>query len=255
MKSKSIIILVAGASLTTLALSVFISFCIGISSTKLANIIKKDPYTFMEAVKESGQAYQKVAQQKALEGEDKRIEEELKNPKKIDLKNRVTFGPKKAPITIVEFGDFQCPYCAKTNTKLKSLIKKYEGKVNVVYKHFPLSFHPFAEPAAHYFEAIAIVDHAKARQFHDLIFATFSKYARAKNSAEITKDLNALARKVGVSASQIQKNMAQAKKNVKRDLKEAEALKVRGTPSFFVNGVNPGRKDLEDVIEIILKKL
>ena len=256
MKSKSIIVLVAGASLTTLILSVLTSFYfMGISANKLATVIKKDPSTFMEAVRESSQAYQKVAQQKALEGEGKRIAEELKNPKKIDIKNRVTFGPKNAPITIVEFGDFQCPYCAKVSPMVKSLIKKYPGKVNSVYKHFPLSFHPFAEPAAHYFEAIALVSHAKARKFHDVIFDDFSKYARLKDSAKIQQVLKGIAKKIGVSTSQIQKNMARAKKTVKRDLVEAETLQVRGTPSFFVNGVNPGRKDLGDLIEIILKKL
>ena len=256
MKNNPIYIAIAGASLLTLILSIILSVnFVEISPKNLAKVIKKDPYIFMEAVKVASQDYQKIAQKKALAGEDDRISNELRNPKAIDIAGRVTFGPKKAPVTIVEFSDFQCPYCAKASTRLKSLIKKYDGKVNVVYKNFPLSFHPFAAPAAHYFEAISLTNKAAARKFHDLIFDDFSKYARIRGDKEIKKVLNALAKKSGVTQAQVQKNIARGKRVVEKDLEEAKSLKVQGTPSFFVNGVNPGRKDLEEVIELILKNL
>lgn len=255
MKFNSTTALIVGASFVTLVLAIVINMLLfGLSPNNLARVIKSDPYTFMEAVRVSGKKYQKIAQKKALAGEEDRIKEELKKPKDIATNNRVTFGPKKAPVTIVEFSDFQCPYCSKASARLKSIIKKYNGKVNVVYKNFPLSFHPFAEPAAQYFEAIAISDKSKARKFHDLIFDNFSDYARVKGDADIKKALGKLIKKVGISKVQVQKNLPQAKKIVSADVKEAEKLQIRGTPTFFVNGVNPGRKDLEDVIDLVLKK-
>ena len=253
MKSSLVILVAAGASLLTLVLSVVISVSfVEISPKNLSDVIKKDPYAFMEAVRVAGEKYREVAQKKALVAEGDRIKKELANPKRIKTKNRVTFGSPSAPVTVVEFSDFQCPYCAKANTRMKSLISKYNGKVNVVYKHFPLSFHPFAKPAAEYFEAVAAVNKDKARKFHDLIFDNFSSYARAKDQGTINKLLRSLVKQVGLSMGAVQKNMAQARKIVAEDMKEAEVLNVRGTPSFFVNGVNPGRKRIEDVIDIII---
>ena len=133
---------------------------------------------FIEAFQDALNNFRDEAGKRAEEEEEKRIEKEFKNPKKIETANRVTFGKNQAPVTIVEFSDFQCPYCARASTQMKALIDRYEGKVNVVYKHFPLSFHPFAKPAAIYFEAVAMESHALARKFHDQIFDNFEEYAR-----------------------------------------------------------------------------
>ena len=92
------------------------------------------------------------ARKKEADAEKNRMEEEFKNPKKPEIgDNRVIFGTKGAPITIVEYSDFQCPYCSKGYNTIKEVMAEYKGKVQVIYKHLPLDFHPEALPAAKYF--------------------------------------------------------------------------------------------------------
>ena len=204
--------------------------------------------TFISAIKEASEEHQKKSAEKAME-------EQFKNPVKIPTEGRVTFGESSAPVTIVEYADFQCHYCAKAARSMKGLREKYEGKVNVVYKHFPLDFHPFAKPAAEYFEAIALVDHEQARKFHDALFDNFSDYSKLKEEKEIKKRLKALVKKMGWDMKAIESNMEKAKEVVQQDLAEAEKLKVRGTPSFFVNGVDAKGGRIEAIIEKLLEDL
>src|SRR5262249_30517484 len=68
-----------------------------------------------------------------------RIEVEAKGPAR---------GPSGAPVTIVEFSDFQCPFCGREYPVIEKLMKEYDGKVRLVFRHYPLDFHPFAEKAA-----------------------------------------------------------------------------------------------------------
>ena len=88
-----------------------------ISPKNLAKVIKKDPETFINAIKEASQDHQKQAAEKAMA-------EQFKNPAKIPTKGRVTFGESSAPITVVEYSDFQCGYCARAVTRLRDIKKK-----------------------------------------------------------------------------------------------------------------------------------
>jgi len=247
--NTKVIILVVGMSIVTFLLSVIFSInMVSIQPKNLADVITKDPMAFMDAVQ--------IAARKAKDlSSAEQLEQEFKNPAQIATQGRVTFGNKEASISIVEFSDFQCPYCAKANKRMKALIQNYDGKVNLVYKHFPLSFHPLAKPAAEYFEAIALTSHKKAREFHDLIFENFSDYARLKNPKEIKRKLNALVRQVGLEVSDINKNLKAANKIVEADLQEAEKLGVSGTPSFYVNGINARSVGPEAIIDRLLKEM
>ena len=248
MKKSHIIILVIGTSLTSFILSVvFSTNMVSISPKDLAKVIKKDPVTFIDAIKVSSEAHQKKNAEKAFN-------KQLKNPAKIPIKGRVVFGNTKAPVTIVEYSDFQCPYCAKAAHSMKQIREKYNGKVKLVYKHFPLSFHPFAKPASEYFEAIAFIDHSQAKKFHDSIFDNFSLYAKLKGQREIHNKLRRLVKKMGLDIKAVKNNMKKARKIVQQDISEAEKLNVRGTPSFFVNGVNSNGR-VEYLIDRFLKKL
>ena len=249
MKNTHIILLVLGASLLTFVLSVVFAINMGtISPKNLAKVIKDDPETFITAIKEASQEHQKRSEEKAME-------EQFKNPAKIPTKGRVTFGNTDAPIAIVEYSDFQCPYCSEAAKSMKGLIKKYEGKVKVVYKHFPLSFHPFAKPAAEYFEAVALIDHEKAKNFHDEIFNNFGDYAKLQEEKEITKGLKDLVKKLGLNQKAVAGNMKEAREVVQQDMDEAKKLKIRGTPSFFVNGVDAKSGGMERIIKRFLKDL
>ncbi len=248
MKTTHIVLLVVGASIVTLILSVFLSInMVLLKPENLAEVIKKDPAVTVEALQEAMKKYAETKKKQELE---KRLAE----PEDLETEGRVAFGPKDAPVTIVEFSDFQCPYCARASKRMKTAIKKYEGKVRVVYKHFPLSFHPFAKPAAEYFEAIAMIDHEKAKKFHDGIFDDFESYARVKGEAEIKKKLHALVKKQKIALKKIEENMEAAKKIVQADLDEGKEVGVQGTPSFYVNGVSARDIGLDTLIKKALAK-
>ena len=218
----------------------------GITPAQLADIIKEDPKTFIEAYEEANKKYQK-----------QQLDEQFEKPAQIETEGRVTFGDLKAPVTIVEFSDFQCPPCAGFSKYLKTVIKKYEGKVKLVFRHFPLDFHKMAKPAAIYFEAIAREDHEKARKFHDTIFENSRDYASLEDEKAIESTLQALIKEMGVDAKKITENRKEAEKIVQKDLREASHLKVSGTPTLFINGIQPpfDSKGIEVVIERHLKEL
>ena len=243
MKTTHIIALVIGSCLLTFVASVLFSInMVSISPKNLAKTVEEDPILFMETLQASARKAQ-------AEVKKKEFKDQMENPLDIAIEGRVTFGDKEAPVTIVEFSDFQCGYCARAVNRLKDLKEKHDGKVKVVYKHFPLNFHPFAKPAAEYFEAIAMIDHEKATKFHDLIFGEFDLYARLKSEDEINKALQSLTEKVGLSEAEVEKNMEKGKKVVASDIEEAAKLKVEGTPTFFVNGVSARNIGLEELVE------
>ncbi|OGG14788.1 hypothetical protein A2773_06840 [Candidatus Gottesmanbacteria bacterium RIFCSPHIGHO2_01_FULL_39_10] len=90
-------------------------------------------------------------------------------PKGVELGGSPVRGDKNAKVTIVEFSDFQCPFCVRAHPTMKQVLKEYEGKVKLVYKHFPLtSIHPKAEKAAQASECAK--DQGKFWEFHDKLF-------------------------------------------------------------------------------------
>ena len=244
--NKKIVIFVVLSCVVTFFLSVIFSInMVSISPKNLVKVIEKEPLTFFEGLE--------TASMKAKDMKTKQdLKEKFENPVEIDTKGRVSFGDPKAPITVVEYSDFQCPYCQKAAFSLKALIKKYDGKVKVVYKHFPLSFHPFARPAANYYEAVALISEEKAREFHDFIFDNFQDYGGLQDKAKIEAELKKILTKIKVDPLAVEKNMAKGKAQVDADLKEAEGFKVNSTPSFFVNGIET--RQLTVVIDEILKR-
>ena len=163
------------------------------------NAIEKNPKAFIDTVNKAATNARREAQEDAQKAEEDRIEEEFKNPKKPEVnEKRVTFGPKSAPITIVEYSDFECPYCERGYKTVKEVQKEYGDKVRVVYKHLPLDFHPMAEPAAKYFEAISLQSHSKAEKFHDLIFENQNELKRKKEGY-----LQEAAKKAGANMSKL----------------------------------------------------
>jgi protein-disulfide isomerase len=159
--------------------------------------------------------------QVALEPPDlPRIEVEAKGPAR---------GPDKAPVTIVEFSDFQCPYCGREYPVIERVMKEYDGKVRLVFRHFPLDFHPFAEKAA---EAGACAqDQGKFWELHDKMFTNQTKLA--------VDDLKGYAKSLGMDATKFDKCLDSGEKKtlVEEDTKAGSAAGVNGTPAFFINGV------------------
>ncbi len=200
------------------------------------NAIKKNPKKFVEVVNEAVRTAQETSREDEAKEEAARVEEEFKNPKKPAVEEgRVIFGNKSAPITIVEFSDFQCPYCSRGYQTVKEVQKAYGDKVRIVFKHLPLDFHPMAMPAAKYFEAIALQDHSKAEKFHDEVF---------QNQKELNQDgekfLKNSAKKVGADMKRLEKDMNSdaVTKRIAADMEEAKKFDFSGTPGFLINGVS-----------------
>lgn len=198
--------------------------------------IEKAPDQFIEVVMKAQQEAQKSAGAKAQEQEQNQREEEFKNPAKPEIDEaRVIFGNKSAPITIVEYSDFQCPFCSRGYQTMKQIKKEYGEKVRFVFKHLPLDFHPLALPAARYFEAIALQDHSKAEKFHNLVFESQDQM---QNKGETL--LKELAKKSGADMRKIEVALKDEKLNVRinADLAEARKFNFSGTPGYLINGVS-----------------
>lgn len=198
--------------------------------------IEKDPAKFIEVVNKAAQDAQRVGAEKQQEEEKKSREAEFANPLKPEIdETRVIFGKKDAPVTIVEYSDFQCPYCGRGYQTVKQVLKEYDGKVRVIFKHLPLDFHPMALPAAKYFEAIAKQSHEKAEKFHDMVF---ENQGMLKDKGEAYFD--EVAKKIGAD---VKKAKADAKseeiaKRIEADTEEAKKFNISGTPGFIINGVS-----------------
>jgi protein-disulfide isomerase len=153
------------------------------------------------------------------------------NVYKVPLGKSPALGDKNAPVTIVEFSDFQCPYCRAVEETLKSVREKYGKDVRLVWKNNPLPFHPRAEPAAELaLEARAQKGDAGFWAAHDALFASQEKLADA--------DLLAIAHDLKLDPAKV-KDAIQKHKHaaaIEDDALEGDDFGAQGTPHFFVNG-------------------
>ncbi|WP_444997634.1 DsbA family protein [Aliikangiella sp. IMCC44359] len=170
----------------------------------------------------------------------------------VEVGNAPYLGKKNAPITIIEYSDFECPYCARAHDTVKALLKKYDDKILFAYKHFPLDFHPNAQKAA---EASLCANEQSSEFFwklHDEMLADYRNL-----SLGVIKDK---AKAIGLDTEKFSQCLAndQYASQVKADLDEGKSLGVSATPAFFINGVLiNGAQPLEvfeEKIEKILAK-
>jgi protein-disulfide isomerase len=140
-----------------------------------------------------------------------------------------SMGPEGAPITIVQFAEYQCPYCGKAGEALDQVMEKYGDKVRMVYRDFPLSFHPRAIPAA--IAANCAGDQDKYWEMHKLLMSDQRSLEDADLTAHATTLELDLAR-----WNTCREDPAQAAE-VQKDFEDGQAAGVSGTPAFFINGV------------------
>src|SRR5262249_46417123 len=139
-------------------------------------------------------------------------------------------GLADAPLTLVEFGDYQCPYCGAAHPVMKALQKALSRKLRFVFRNFPLTeAHPYAMVAAEAAEAAAL--QGKFWEMHDLIF---------ENQDELEPDiLPAWAERVGLDLDRFAAAIKQTEitKRIKEDRTSGIRSGVNGTPCIFINGV------------------
>lgn len=137
-------------------------------------------------------------------------------------------GNPNADIVIIEYGDFQCPYCARAHPTLSGLQKQYGERIALVYRHLPLGMHPYAESAAEAAEAAGA--QGKFWEMHDTLFEHLAQMAPAQ--------LPLLAQGLGLDAARFEADLAQRRhrERIQSQAEEAHSLGASGTPSFFING-------------------
>jgi protein-disulfide isomerase len=147
---------------------------------------------------------------------------------KVAAGNSASKGPKSAPLEVIVFSDFQCPFCSRVEPSLTQLEKEFAGKVRVVWKNYPLPFHNNAEPAAQ----AAMAAHAQGKfwQMHDKLFANQQALDRAA--------LEKYAQEVGLNMAKFKADLdaSKYKQTIEAETKEGQAVGVNGTPAVFING-------------------
>ncbi len=143
-------------------------------------------------------------------------------------------GPVKAPVTLEEFGDFQCPPCGALSDPLNKIIDDYKGKVRLVFRQHPLTLpHPFAMPAALAAEAAGL--QGKFWEMHDLLYKTQAVWSKASDVAPLFGNY---AKMIGLNSDQFERDRASeaVRKRIAADQKRGDELGVSLTPTVFVNG-------------------
>ena len=159
----------------------------------------------------------------------------LQKPKRpvanVNVGNAASYGSADAKVTIVEFSDFQCPFCSKGAAVLAEIKKKYGKKVRVAFKNYPLPFHSHAKIAAMAGLCANEQSSEKFWKMHDEMFAHQDKLMEA--------GLIAAAAKVGLDGAKFKTCLKSKKfeKQVEAEMKEGQAIGVKSTPTFFVNGM------------------
>lgn len=170
------------------------------------------------------------------------------NVKDVPIDDSPVEGPANAPITIVEFADFECPHCAQVSPLLDKVVQDRKSDVRFAFKFFPLPGHAHADIAAR--AAIAASRQGKFWEMHHLLFAN---QARLEQS-----DLDGYAKQLGLDLSRFHADM-QSKETtdrIARDRKLGEDLKIDGTPSIFINGRKfDGRQEFDDWIDLELSSM
>ena len=145
----------------------------------------------------------------------------------VEVGNDPRLGPENAPVQIIEFADYECPYCQKVNEDLARLREQFGNQVSVVYKDFPLPMHPLAARAAEAAHCAGV--QGKFWEYHDSLFQT----KRLQ-----TSDLKQQARTLKLDGAHFDQCLDGGDQiaPVKKDAEEGKRLGLQGTPSFFING-------------------
>lgn len=183
-----------------------------------------------EAVTTYARREQQRAQERAQKEVAERREEQFKNPVNVPVGDSPIIGNPKAKITIVEFSDFECPFCARSQATLRQILDRYGDEVRIVFKHRPLEFHKNARKA--HKAAIAAHRQGKFKEAKEFLFSNYNRLGDDKLYEEMVS-------KFGLNKEKFfsDMNSEDAERILKADEELADSLKVGGTPTFFINGV------------------
>jgi len=153
-----------------------------------------------------------------------------------DLQDAPVIGDPDAPVTIVEFSDFQCFFCWLSEATLKRVLEDYKGKVNLLWIHIPLKMHPNAYIMA----AASILAQRQGRfwQFHDVVYQSQAEWGSLKGD-ELADKLILLAEIAGLDMPRFKDDLENEelyRAILEKDMALAKRVGVRGTPTFYIDG-------------------
>jgi protein-disulfide isomerase len=222
------------------------------------DVIKDNPVEFIDTLQGAvDEAREKYAQDMMLEqkaARDKLIEQAFANPLQPAIReDEAIRGNKDAPLVLVEYSDFECPYCSRGAAVVESLRDKYGDQLQFVYKHLPLlGMHKQAEIAARYYEALRLQDHEKAFAYHDALFADQGRLKREGEAFLIE-----LAESTGADMQRLTVDVKSEEvgARIEADMKEADSFGFTGTPAYVLNGIPVFGAYPQDHFESIIERL
>ena len=161
----------------------------------------------------------------------------------VAIGDAVYIGPEDAPVTIINFSDFQCPFSKRSVDYMDSALKRYNGKIRYVFKHFPLSFHKMAKPASH--AAVAARNQGKFWEYYAKVYNDV-KNVTEENLVAYAKEL-----KLDMDKFNSDRISAETAAKVQEDITQGALFGVRGTPTLFINGemiVGANNSKMEEAI-------
>jgi protein-disulfide isomerase len=200
---------------------------------QVLEVLRKNPEVIYQVLKKFGEEQRAEQERKAKAEQVAAIQKLFQDPKTL-IASSPTTGSTNKKILLVEFSDFQCPFCSKSNEILKQFMAKHKDKVTLVFKHFPLTqTHPEALPAAR--ASWAAQQQGKFWEYHDELFAN-----QGKLSNNFYLDT---AKKLNLNLAKFQSDYGIADTAILNDFKLGRTIDVQGTPALILNGTpveNPG---------------
>lgn len=203
---------------------------------KMQMLLQQNPELILDILRQNSEAVLDIAQQGSSERRVRLLkaqwEEDVKKKKIVNLKNRPVLGNKDAPVTIVAFSDFTCPYCQQSAATVERIMESYGDKVNYYFKHTPLGRDRVALLSSEYFIAASDQSHEKGWAFYKEIFS--SRDQLIVQGEQYLKDT---AKRIGLDMKKLNAYIKSKKAQIviNEDLEDAKKLGVEGTPYYIVN--------------------
>lgn len=177
------------------------------------------------------------------------------NPKLLVREDSYQTSSGSAQVTIVEFGDYECPACAQVNPVVKQIVKDYQDKINFVFRNYPLPQHKNASIAALAAEAAGA--QAKFWEMHDKLYETQNDWAQSDNPLDIFADY---AKSFGLDVDKFKSDVTSKKyqDKINQDTSDGNNLNITATPTFYINGsilpAVPSEKEFKSIIDQLLSQ-
>lgn len=211
-------------------LAVFPTIGFAADKAEIEAIIKEYLQNHPEVILQSLKKYEATQRKRQ---EETTFNDSIKNRVKLEVAGSPVKGPEDAKITIFEFSDFQCPYCARSQVVVEEVLKRHKGNIRIVFKHLPLSFHKKAKDASR--ASMAAGEQGKFWEYKAKLMASLNQWANG-NAPQL---FILYAKELGLDVKKFEEDQKKESYNkaIEKDVALAGRIGARGTPTFVINGV------------------